>query len=289
MIEFYQLEQLIAIAKEGTLSKAAQQLLISQPALTRSIQRLEEDLAITLFDRKKNKITLNDNGLLAVEYMEQLLLQRDQMIKTLQSFDRSKFVIHMGSCAPIPIWAARYCFQRTYPDLQISDMLDSNETVLLEGLKQHEYSFIILHHPIEDEHLACVELFKENLYLSIPPAHPLALFPSITFDDLNGESVLLLSRIGFWNEICTKMIPHSHLLIQDDPAVFNELTRASALPNFRTNITMLKDGKENNRIAIPITNPEAHATYYAVYHKDKRALFDEIVTQMQNFDWKNLI
>ena len=59
MIEFYQLEQLVTIAKEGTLSKAAEVLLISQPALTRSIQRLEDDLNIKLFDRKKNKITFN--------------------------------------------------------------------------------------------------------------------------------------------------------------------------------------------------------------------------------------
>lgn len=57
MIEFYQLEQLVTIAKEGTLSKAAEVLLISQPALTRSIQRLEDDLNIKLFDRKKNQIS----------------------------------------------------------------------------------------------------------------------------------------------------------------------------------------------------------------------------------------
>lgn len=56
MIEFYQLEQLVTIAKEGALSKAAEVLLISQPALTRSIQRLEDDLNIKLFDRKKIKL-----------------------------------------------------------------------------------------------------------------------------------------------------------------------------------------------------------------------------------------
>ena len=46
MIEFYQLEQLLTIAKVGTISKAAEVLLISQPALTRSIQRLEDELGI---------------------------------------------------------------------------------------------------------------------------------------------------------------------------------------------------------------------------------------------------
>lgn len=62
MIELYQLEQLITIAQSGTISKAAEKLLISQPGLTRSIQRLEEDLDLKLFDRTKNKITLNEKA-----------------------------------------------------------------------------------------------------------------------------------------------------------------------------------------------------------------------------------
>lgn len=68
MIEFNQLKHLVAIAKNKTISKAAEELLISQPGLTKSMQRLEEDLGLSLFNRKKNKIELNDNGLLAVEF-----------------------------------------------------------------------------------------------------------------------------------------------------------------------------------------------------------------------------
>ena len=53
MIELEQLKQLIAFAKHGTLSKAAENLYISQPALFRSIQKLEKILGVELFDRKK--------------------------------------------------------------------------------------------------------------------------------------------------------------------------------------------------------------------------------------------
>ena len=67
------LEHLVAIAKNKTISKAAEELLISQPGLTKSMQRLEEDLGLSLFNRKKNKIELNDNGLLAVEFAKKLL------------------------------------------------------------------------------------------------------------------------------------------------------------------------------------------------------------------------
>ena len=51
MIELEQLKQLIAFATYGTLSKAAEKLYISQPALSRSIQKLEKTLGVELFDR----------------------------------------------------------------------------------------------------------------------------------------------------------------------------------------------------------------------------------------------
>lgn len=88
MIEFYQLEQLLTIAKVGTISKAAEVLLISQPALTRSIQRLEDELGVQLFDRKKNKVELNANGKLAVELFEKLLNDKEKIVNTLQAYNK---------------------------------------------------------------------------------------------------------------------------------------------------------------------------------------------------------
>ena len=75
MLELYQLVQLLAIAECGTISKAAEQLHLSQPALSRSMQKLEEELQVTLFDRQKNKITLNKNGRLAVEQARRVVEQ----------------------------------------------------------------------------------------------------------------------------------------------------------------------------------------------------------------------
>lgn len=274
MIEFYQLEQLVTVAKEGTLSKAADVLLISQPGLTRAMQRLENDLEMKLFDRKKNKITLNDNGELAVKLAQKVLEQREQMIKTLKSYENSKHTIHIGSSCPAPIWELKDIFKEIYPNMKLSETLDSDEEVLIAGLKSLEFSIIVLTHPIENDNFKCIRLFDEQLYFSVPPAHPFSLFKEISFDDINGESVLLLSRIGYWNEVCLKMIPQSHLLFQEEASVFDELTKASALPNFRSNLTIERDGKEDNRVAIPIIDQEASVTYYAIYRKKDKSIFD---------------
>lgn len=79
MFELYQLEQLIAFAECGTLSGAAAKLLLSQTALSRSMQRLEREFQVPLFTRHKNKIKLNENGVLAVEYARKVMEQADDM------------------------------------------------------------------------------------------------------------------------------------------------------------------------------------------------------------------
>lgn len=288
MIDLYQLKQLIVIARTGTLSKASQELHISQPALTRSMQRLEEDLGFPLFDRKKNKITLNETGELAIQYANNILKEQSNMIEHLQRFHRRRQTISIGSCAPMPLLALHYLFHQNDPDRKMEDDMDAREQVLIDGLLEHRYSIIVTTHPVEEKDLCCVEMFEEYLYLSVPPAHPFAMMPELSFHDLDGESVLLLSRIGFWNEICLKMIPQSHLLIQEDTETFHELTRLSALPNFRSNITIDRETKEDNRISIPIMDKEAHVMYYAVYHKKDAASFSFLSHEIKQIDWSKI-
>jgi DNA-binding transcriptional LysR family regulator len=100
MIEIAQLEQLVVFADCGTLSKAAEELHISQPTLTRSMQRLEDEFRVPLFEHRKNKLILNDNGILAVEYARKTLNQANDMLEKVRHFDRSRNTLSIGSCAP---------------------------------------------------------------------------------------------------------------------------------------------------------------------------------------------
>ena len=88
MIELEQLQHFITFHECGTLSKAAKQLNISQPVLTRSMQKLEEELDVSLFTRTKNKITLNETGLFALSLAKRILEDTKDMHKQLIDFDR---------------------------------------------------------------------------------------------------------------------------------------------------------------------------------------------------------
>ncbi|MEG0365331.1 MAG: LysR family transcriptional regulator [Coprobacillus sp.] len=288
MFELTQLLYFITIVEQGTVSKAAEVLLISQPALTRSLKKLEESLEVELYDRKKNKITLNENGKLAYQYAKDILNMSDTMKKELISFDKISSTISIGSMAPAPIWALTYLCENKYPEIHIDKNMESSDQILIEDLKDNKYNIIVLNHPYNKEDYQSIELFTEELYLSLPPAHPLALFKEVSFEDLNGESILLLSHIGFWNEICLKYIPDSHLLIQHDETVFNEIKNASALPYFRTNITLSRN-HDDNRIDIPISDDVAKAKYFAVFHKNKKKLFQFLKEDIKSIDWKKTI
>lgn len=262
MFELYQLEQLLAVAECGTLSNAAEQLHISQPALSRSMQRLEAELQVNLFTRQKNKIELNENGQMAVDYARKIMEQSQDMISRIQAFDRSRRTILVGACAPAPLWEIPPLLSDLYPDMTISSEMREND-VLLQGLRNDVYQLIILPYPVEEPGITCVKYGEEHLFFSLPPAHPLSGSKGLYMKDLNGETMLLRNRLGFWRDLIAQKMPDTRFLEQEDMA-FDELVKSSALPNFTTDVVLNREGNPLNRVNVPILDEEANVTYYCL-------------------------
>lgn len=263
MFELYQLEQLLAVAECGTLSGAAERLHISQPALSRSMQRLETELQVPLFTRQKNKIELNKNGRMAVDHARKIMDQAQDMVSRVQAYDRSRRTILVGSCAPAPLWEIPPLLSGLYPDRTVSSEIREND-VLLQGLRDDVYQLIILPYPVEEPGIACVKYGEEHLFFSLPPAHPLSGSKALSMRDLNGETMLLRNRLGFWRDVATQKMSDTRFLEQEDIA-FNELVRSSALPSFSTDVVLHRDGASANRVNIPILDEKANVTYYCLY------------------------
>ena len=262
MVELSQLEQLLLLAECGTLSRAAEQLHLSQPALSRSMQRLETELQVTLFDRQKNKIALNDNGRMAVEYARRIVGETRDMAARIQAFDRSQRTILVGSCAPAPLWEISQTLSELYPDRTISSEIRENQA-LLQGLWENLYQLIVLPYALEEPGLTCVQYGKEHLFFSLPPAHPLSGSKALFMKELNGETMLLRNRLGFWRELAAEKMPDTHFLEQEEVA-FNELVKLSALPSFTTDVVLQREGNPPSRVNIPIVDPEANVSYYCL-------------------------
>lgn len=271
MVEFYQLRQLVAIAEAGTLSKAAELVHLSQPALSRSMQKLEAEWNLTLFDRQKNKITLNKAGELAVQHARRVLEDMDNLTSAIQAYERSLRTISIGSCAPGPILELLPFLTQHFFGMAVS-----SETVppdeLLPALENNTYQIIITSQPIDAPDLLCQELCREQLFLTVPPAHPMAdKKDGIYLDELAGETMLLYKAIGIWEERTISKMSQTRFIVQDQDDSFAALIQASALPAFASNLTMKNGGPGQNRCAVPILDPEASITFYISVKKTNRA------------------
>ena len=89
MFELRDLYQLIKIADCGTISRAAEELYLSQPALSRAMQKLEGELGVALFDRAKNKVELNENGKFFVGIARSLISECEDGARRLRARDGS--------------------------------------------------------------------------------------------------------------------------------------------------------------------------------------------------------
>lgn len=276
MIELKELQYLVSIAEHGTLSNAAETLHVTQPALSRSMQSLEQELQVTLFERSKNKISFNENGKIAVEYARKVISQAEDMVERVQAFDRASHTIAIASCAPAPLWELLPVMSRMYPDMTISSEMRYDET-MLASLRNHVYKLIVMPCKVDEPDFVCQQYMTERLSLSVPPTHPLANREGVHFADIDGENMILFSNIGFWHDIHTAKMPHSRFLVQSERFDFNELVNSSVLPSFTTDLSSKHFGQTNTRVNIPILDPEATATYYLVCLRKDASLLKSVV------------
>ena len=282
MIEFNQLEQLICIAKNKTISKAAQELLISQPALSRSMQRLESDLGVELFDHYKNKIELNKNGELVVKHAQKIIKSIQTMVDDVQEFDRSFHTISIATCSPAPMWDIEPLIQEIYPQMNIqTKVLEQKE--LLTKLKEKEYQLVITPEYIDDSQCFCIPYVEEDLLLSLPLNHPLTSKKEIKFHDLDGQTMLLYSNIGFWHDLHMQKTPKTKYLLQEERLTFNEIVKASTLPSYTSNLSIKREGKMADRVILPINEEEAHVTYYVVMLKENKKKYKELIDKIDHY------
>ena len=137
MIELRLLEQLAAFYEHGTLSAAAEVLLISQPTLTRSMKQLEDELGIKLFIRGKNHLSLTETGIRAAEYARQVLSLAEDFETKIKAYDRSLHTISIGYCAPVPQLVMMPLINNIFSGMTISSDMRSDEKFeenLLQGI-----------------------------------------------------------------------------------------------------------------------------------------------------------
>lgn len=282
MIDSYLLKYFVALEKFKTLSDTAKNLNLSQSALSRSMQKLENLVDVQLFTRKKNSIALNDNGKFFAKYAAEILSQIENSIEKVREFDRKSRTISVGSCAPVPLNKIIFLLTNFFPESQINFEM-GNDDYLLQGLEENFFNLIILHKKPNDTFFS-VEFEREKLFLAVPLNHKFADKDGIYLEELNDENILLYSKIGFWYDLCKEKAPNAKFLLQNDREIFNDLVALSNIPSFTTNVMIEKGYSPKNRINIPVLNVEADTIYYFSCKLNQRSRFQNLLLSLQSYN-----
>ncbi|AJT69846.1 hypothetical protein T261_8252 [Streptomyces lydicus] len=199
------LRYFVAVAEEGTLTRAAERLFVSQPALTKQIKQLETQLGVRLFSRSRTGMALTEPGRCLAERVPGLLADWDQALReTKSAAGRAACVLRVGFLASAANEATPRIiadFARRRPGWRV-DMRQAAWSNPTAGLADGDVDVALLRLPFPGQDaLRTTVLFTEPRWVALPTGHPLAPCDLIAFHDLWDETfVAAPPESGWWRD-----------------------------------------------------------------------------------------
>lgn len=190
-----QLKSFVRVAERENFTRAAEDLGLSQSALSRSIARLESDLGQPVFERQSRRVTLTQAGTILLERAQQILTMIEDT-KAEISDDGETGTIRLAAIptiAPFFLPGLLKQFSEKFPKASVVVQEDTTENTL-RRCSQGEIDLAILALPISAKYLEYEELFDEELLLVLPNEHPLADKSQVVIEDVEAFPFVLLGE-----------------------------------------------------------------------------------------------
>lgn len=191
-MELLQLKYFKAVAECGKIKTAAEQLYVSSPALSASIARLENDLGVQLFERTYNRIRLNRQGEIFLNYVNQILAQLEQARRDIhQSLAAQNLQIPLAVTVS-NLWSELFdAYAVACPEVALS-VTTCNLTRLQQLDLLHEQMFLLAdQEDLPQTRLDSVLLFVDQPYVMLPREHRLAEQAAVSLSELLEEELFL--------------------------------------------------------------------------------------------------
>jgi DNA-binding transcriptional LysR family regulator len=196
-LELLQLRYFQVIAAHEHMTRAAEQLHISQPALSRTIARLEHELGVRLFDRDGRRLRLNRFGEVFLYRVDRALRElQDAQLELGEATGLESGIVAIASETLRTISELLAGFLRTHPSVRFR-LYQSTAARMLAQLDAGEVDLCFASQPLSGSLLDSVVLTREEVLLAVPLAHRLAGRKRVQVGELEGEP-LVTTREGYW-------------------------------------------------------------------------------------------
>jgi LysR family hydrogen peroxide-inducible transcriptional activator len=190
-----ELRYIVAVARERHFGRAAEACFISQPTLSVAVKKLEEELGLSLFERRRGEVSVTPVG-------ERIVAQAQRVLEEASGIRQIARQGQNQLDGPLRIGAIYTIGPYLLPHLipQLSErapkmplIIEENYTAnLADQLKRGELDVILISLPFDEPGVVTMPLYEEPFVLLIPSSHPLNQKPDFELADLRNEDVLLL-------------------------------------------------------------------------------------------------
>ena len=272
-----QLKIFYLAAKNGNLSLAAQELCITQPAVTKGIQRLQEFYDMKFVDHIGKKLIMTDAGEVLYEIAEKIFDLESQAEESIRDFQQRKRghikILSSESFGDYYLPRIIIPFSKAYPGVRITmNILPTEQVVSHTATLNNDLGFIS--YPIEHNKLLVKEVLKDQLVIITPSNHPLTRKKKLAPRDLVDQLLIMHETDSAPRRAIEKYIRRNNLTVKIPLELSSNRAIKRAVEE-RIGIALVSRKVAAEEIlagrlaAIPLSDSTMKRKFYMVHHKDK--------------------
>ena len=272
------LHTLLEVYKQGSITKAAAALNLTQPAVSQHIRYLEDEYKVKLFLRGDRELKITEDGEILVKYAKCINALEQNLKIALK--DRKNNIRHLNigitqslETGLSTTLLAEYCNEN--PKTHVTIISDTIQN-LYQKLKTYEVDVILIDGKISDSNFNSILLDTDYLVLAVGNDNPLSKKSVVTLDELKKENLILRlpgagTRTLFEANLSSnnQSIDDFNVILEvDNIAIIKELVKNNFGVSVLAHNTCLSELKKNKFSVIPVENLSITREINLIYHRD---------------------
>lgn len=272
------LHTLLAVAELKSFTKAAEQLSLTQPAVSQHIKQLEKELNIRIFNRVGNEIKPTTEGEIAIKYAKRMVALYDSMKQNIlmEKHHAKKLnvgITHTAESNAVAEAIGRYCYKNSNVTITIITGAINN---LYEMLKNYELDLAVIEGKIQDKSVNSILLDTDSLMLVVSNNNPLAKKSMVTIAELKKERLILRRASSGTRNLFAAHLETNNISLDefniilevDNIATIKDLIRRDIGVSILAKSACEDELKKRKLTVLPIENLSMIREINIIYHQD---------------------
>ena len=272
-----QLKLFYLAVKHKSLSYAARELNITQPAVTKGIQRLQEYYEVPLVHKlgKNMELTLAGDNLF---HIAKKIFELDKLADDCMADFQNENLKHIKISASesfgayfLPEFINR--FNVKSPKVRVTLEVLSNQMVVENTINlKNDIGFVSF--PVKDKKMCTIEIVKDEIVIIMAPSHPLAQKTKIKATDLEGHMIIMHEQGSYFQKMIHDLLEASNISVTM-PITFSNNEAIKRAVEGGTGIAPIskkvaaKEIESGKLIALSLSSTPLYRTFYMIHHREK--------------------